>query len=206
MFISPLNYRHEGTVITSSEGLLKSVKVKDDELTLTINITYNNSIYITPSRKVVSEMKNAYTINEDILRKRLEMTGNGTIKKGIIELYNDFDKRIEMLLTEESVYAGVYKYTEPMEENDEKYINGNKKNTAVIIDTIRVFKNVNIIPVSRGPYVDMIIEDEELPDNDKLCIFTNDYIFNLDKIDDRFVITEMPEYLSAYIFALIEFQ
>lgn len=204
VFISPLDYLHMGEIVTDRDGYLKGVSV-DNELRISVTLKRDNSIYIVPQKKPLIRMDNTSGIEDDIIRKRLETTGDGTFK-GKILLFVKMDEQIKMLLSERHIYAGVFKYTEPMMNNREKFINGNAKNTAIITDTLGIFIDNEIMPVARGPYMDIYLNNNTYPYEDNLCLFTENYIFRIRRSGGKLVIENVPEFLSGYLYALIKYQ
>lgn len=204
VFISPLNYLHMGQIVTDRDGYLKSINV-DNELRINVTLKRDNSIYIVPQKKPLITMDNTFGIEGDIIRKRLETTGDGTVRNKIL-LFVTMDEQIEMLLSERHIYAGVFKYTEPMMDNREKFINGNAKNTAIITDTLGVFIDNEIMPIARGPYADIFLSSNTYPYEDNLCLFTENYIFTIRRSGGKLVIENVPEFLSGYLYALIKYQ
>lgn len=204
VFISPMDYMHMGEIITDVDGNLQSITVQDN-IKLHVELNKDNSIYIMPKRKVLKTISNTFSTDADIMRKRLETTGSGTVK-GDILLFREMDENINMLLDEQHVYAGIFQYTQPMMDENEKYINGNRKNTAIITDTLGIFMNEGMIPYARGPYTDIVIESSDYEYMDNMCIFTEQYIFRIEQAGNNLVIKDIPRFLSQYIYALIKYQ
>lgn len=208
VFITPFNYERNGKIVISKNGFLENISVNENNFTLNINIKYSNNIIIKPKRKAALILPDTFPIDNEIIKKRLELTGIGTVNNGRIELYEKNNEYIEMLFYTEAVYIGHFDYTEPLMHEHEKYFYGNLKNTAIINDTIYTFNgNELLIPQSRGPFIDIIIEEFNIESEEKFCVFTYKNLFRCEifKLGNYIKILKIQPQMAKYLYSIIKY-
>ena len=208
VFVTPFNYERNGKIVISKKGFLENVSVNDNDFLLNINIKYSNNIIITPKRKPLLILPDTFPIDNEIIKKRLELTGIGTINKGKIELYEKSNEYIEMLLYTKKAHIGHYDYVDPLIYEDEKYFYGNLKNTAIIIDTLYTFNgNELLIPQSRGPFIDIIIEEFNIESEENFCLFTYKNLFKCKVFEfgNYIKILKIQPQMAKYLYSIIKY-